>query len=126
MNPDAIPRCVNGMPASAGAAVTVPEHERVAALQSHDARAVRGVLHHECIDPRLIVTRTHAAADECLARPPREPQDARIDQGVMQHDVGVTQPIDRLDREEIRIARPCADQRNKTCRHAHALAARSS
>ena len=105
------PRCVTGMPASAGAATALvtpgtmsngtpaalqrqrllaaaPEHERVAALQPHDAAAaLRGANHHGVdVVLRQRVT-AGALADEEPLGAPRQTQHAFVDQRVVQHQI---------------------------------------
>ena len=134
--PDASPRCVTGMPASAGAAIALrdaghhlaanacsaqrkrllaasSEHERVAALQAHDAAASARGANHQRVDPVLRERMTsRALADEEPLRVPRVPQDPLVDERVIQDEIGRAQARDRLARQQRGIAGPRADERD--------------
>ena len=136
-NADARPRCVTGMPASAGAAIALvmpgttskrtpaapqrqrlfaaaPEHERVAALQAHDAAAAARRANHQRVDPLLRQRMAaRALADEEPLRVPRVPQHPLVDERVVQHQIGRAQTRDRLARQQRGIAGPGADERDR-------------
>ena len=89
------------------------EHERVAALQPHDAPAAARGANHQRVNRRLRHrVAAGALADEEALRPPRVAQDAVVDQRVVQHEVGGAQPRDRRARQQPGIARTGADERD--------------
>ena len=89
------------------------EDERVAALEPHDLTAPPRRTNHQRVNRALrqrVPARTFA--DEEALRPPCEPQDALVDERIVQHEVGPAQPRERLACEQGRVAGPRADERN--------------
>ena len=141
-NADATPRCVTGMPAGAGAAIALlmpgttsyghagalqrerffaaaAEHERVAALQPHDAAAAARGADHQRVNRRLRHRMAAGAlADVEALRAARVAQDPVVDQRVVEHEVGGAQPRDRRARQQPGIAGPGADERDMSL-HSH-------
>ena len=88
------------------------EHERVAALQPHDMRALLGMLHDQAVDGGLVHRMPAAAfADiDAAGMLGREVQDRRVDQRVEQHHIGGLQRLDGAQCQEIGGAGAGADQ----------------
>jgi hypothetical protein len=79
---------------------TASEHERVAPLEAHDAAAGRGVPDHQGIDLAL----PHAAAGPLTDRDELrvaagQLQDLPADEAIVQHDVGLPEALDGLQRQ---------------------------
>jgi hypothetical protein len=91
------------------------EDERIAALQPHHApAALRGANHHG-MDVFLGQGVTPGAlADEETLRAAGNLQDALVDEGVVQHQIGGPQPGDGSPGQQPRIAWPRSDQRHMT------------
>ena len=90
------------------------ENEGIAALQPHDALAgFRGLDH--AVDGVLPDAGLADAAADRHARGVAADavENFRRDQFVIKHDVGILERAQRLDGEQIRIARPGADQRDR-------------
>src|SRR6185312_4155733 len=88
-----------------------PEHKRIAALQSNDLMAAPRFADHQAIDCVLRDCRTASPlADEESPRPRRELQRLRIDQSVVEHQIGRLEPLDRLQCQKVGIARTGADE----------------
>ena len=132
--PDDMPRWVTGMPASAAAAIaeltpgttsneipaaasasrffsTAAEHERVAALEAHDPLPGAGGADHQPVDELLPDLRAaRALADEHALRRRRQRERCRIDERVVEHEVRVAEAIRGLPRQQVGVARACADE----------------
>ena len=89
------------------------EHERIAALQPHDAAAAPRRANHQRVNGLLRHrVAAGALADEEPLRAARELQDAVVDERVVQHEIRRAQARDRLARQQPRIARAGADERH--------------
>ena len=88
------------------------EHERVAALEAHDALARAGVLEQQAV--RVVLRELRALAlladvDELRAGP-RVRERLGRDQAVVEDDVGGAEQLDRAHGEQARVAGPGADE----------------
>ena len=89
------------------------EDERIAALQPHDPVAAARLANHQPIDRVLANRRTAGAlADEEPPRPRRKAQRLGLDERVVEHEVGLREARDRLQRQQLGIAGAGADERN--------------
>ncbi len=87
------------------------EDERVPALEAHHALAALGGADQDAMDLLLgDVVAARALADVEALRLARELQHGGVHQGVVEHEVGLGQPLGGPAREEIGIARPRPDQ----------------
>ncbi len=84
----------------------------VAALQAHDALARLGGGEEEVVDAflRLAVAAGAFADADPLDALGDEVEDAGADEGVVEDDLGSGDQLFGLAGEEVRVARPCADQ----------------
>ena len=92
-----------------------PEHEGVAALEPHHAAAGARMLQHQRVDAVLadvVVGGLLAHFDE-LGVAARQRQHAGADQAVVQDHVGLVEQAQRTQREQARIARTGADERDR-------------
>ena len=96
------PRLDQGEPLLAAAA----EDERIAALQPQHTPAIPGMADQPAGNIGLFRRRPSAAfaGVDKLGAGPREVEDARIDQRVINHHVGLAQPVERVQRQQPRIA----------------------
>ncbi len=93
---------------------TASEDERVAALQAHHPPAVEAELDQQGIDQLLRDGRAGALADvDQLGLGVRQGEDARADERVVDDDLGLLQPSQATDRQQLRIARSGADERDE-------------
>ena len=92
------------------------EHHGIAALEAHHTLAVARQTHHQAIDVVLPAGGTAAGlADQHAPRlAPRQLEDLRADQPVVEDDVGRLQGAERLEGEQLRIARPGADEGDRS------------
>ncbi len=92
-----------------------PEDKRVAAFEPHDPASATRRANHQRVDLLLRQDVTALAlADEESLRVPRVPQNAVVDEGVVQHEVRCPQRRDRLARQERGIAGAGAHERDVT------------
>ena len=91
------------------------EHERIAALEPHDALAGARRFDQAAIDLILADAALPAplADEHALGIASRPVEDRRRDQLVVEHDVGILQRMQRTQRQEVGIARPGADQKHR-------------
>ena len=93
------------------------EHERVAALEPHDAFAAPRGANHQRFDRALRHRMPPGAlADVEALRATGVAQHAIIDERVVQDEIGAAQPRDRGARQQAGIAGACADERDVSCR----------
>ncbi len=88
------------------------EHEGIAALQSHHAAAGAGALDQHVVDVALMRRRPAAAlaGRDHLRVVAAKVQHSSIDQRVVDDVVGLADGVQRQQREQARIAGPCARQ----------------
>ena len=100
-----------------------PEDEGVTALQAHHAMPGAGVIHQRLIDAFLghavIAARLADVQATCVRIGQR--QNLVTDQAIMNDDIGLLQMAQRLERQQLRIARPRADQRHLALRAREAV-----
>ena len=93
------------------------EHERVAALEPHDAFAAPRGANHQRFDRALRHRMPPGAlADVEALRATGVAQHAIVDERVVQDEIGAAQPRDRGARQQAGIAGACADERDVSCR----------
>ena len=99
---------------------TAPEHERVARLQPHHAAATARGANQEPID-RLLAHRGPAGslADIETLRARCQRQHVLRDERVVQHEFCTLEPVVGGTREQLRIARARADERDEAAAHSH-------
>jgi hypothetical protein len=91
---------------------TASEDERVAALQPHHAPPAARRPNHQRLYRRLRQRMAAGAlADEEPLRCARVTEDALVDERVVEHEIGSTQPYDGESRQQSGIARSGADER---------------
>ncbi len=89
------------------------EDKRVAAFEPHDPASATRRANHQRVD--LLLRQdvpALALADKESLRVPRVPQDAVVDEGVIQHEVRCPERRNRLSRQERGIAGAGADERD--------------
>ncbi len=106
-----------GMPASWHAAISSPgpaEDQRIAGFETHDAETLPRQRNHLRVDIGLLARLPIAAlADIDQSRTqPYAIEDRFCDEIVEEHRVCRLQRSQRLDRQQVRIARPRADERD--------------
>ena len=89
-----------------------PEHERIAALEPHDALPGAPEPHQQLLDLALARSAgAHRLAHVELRRGlGRERQDFGADQPIVDDGIRRLQSSQRLERQQLRVARPRADQ----------------
>ncbi len=90
---------------------TPTEYQRIAALQPHNAQPLAGELDQPVIDAKLLSanpTRTLAGQFQNRAR--RQRQDRLRHQRIMHNDIGATERIRRVQRQQPGVARTGADK----------------
>src|SRR5262245_17945282 len=89
-----------------------PEYERVAALEPQDALAALGLPDDELVDVALVRRGLSAALARVMERGgrPGKPQNAGVDERVMDHDLGGGERMDGHHGQEPWIAGPGADE----------------
>ena len=103
------------------------EDQRIAAFEPHHPLAQLGASHEKRVDLRLAheVAVALLAGIDALGPRSRQRQDALADETVMDHDVGPLEQAQRLDRQELGIARTGAHEMNDAHgRHCRATAVR--
>ena len=132
-----MPRCVTGIPAAAGAAITddtpgttsksiagggqrqrflaaTPEDERVAALQAHHPSTVEAELDEQRVDQLLRDRGAGALADvDQLRVRVSQGQHTGADERVVDHHLGVLQTSQPANRQQLGIAGAGADERRR-------------
>ncbi len=91
-----------------------PEQDSVAALQSDDVLALARKLQHERVDVLLTAGRAVAALtnEHSLGVRSRERQDLLRNQRIEENDICLLHRAHSLERQKLRITRPCSDQRD--------------
>src|SRR5205823_2661819 len=97
-NEDATPRCVKGMPAAAGTAALEP-HDAVTGERLGDQQRVDLVLGERVRPARL-------AGEHATGRGRRLVEELRIDQSIVDDDLGAPQKVEAAHGDESGIARP--------------------